>query len=380
MSLLSLKRLRQLWLALLAVLALVLASPLAAASDDPPALATPRDTPLILEPTSVTIPPLRADMASTDHGWLRIAYPKSVEDRALALLPDADSFKSELSAWLGQNVLDHVEVRIARSPEDMDALAPVGYPPPRYAVGVAYSPLHLVLITLRSPKTAEAPDLGEVLRHELVHVALEDATGGHHVPMWFNEGLAVYGSGEASWQRMHTLWDATLSRTVLPLADLDKSFPQENYEVSIAYAESADFVRFLLRTEDRARFGALVERVRKGTPFDRALADSYGTDTRKLEYEWREELTKRYSFWPVLTGSSMLWALIIGVMALAWVRRRRKTKETLQRWEREEAEEEQRRLRATVVGAAAAEEDALAMRPLSGVPAVEHDGQWHTLH
>ncbi len=41
MSLFSLKRLRQLWLALLAALALLLAAPLAVASDDPPALATP---------------------------------------------------------------------------------------------------------------------------------------------------------------------------------------------------------------------------------------------------------------------------------------------------------------------------------------------------
>jgi len=272
-------RLRTIWLALLAAFLFAFAAPPAHA-DETPALTAPRDTPLILDPKSVTIPPLLADMTSTDHGWLRIAYPKSVEERALGVLADADTFKADLSSWLGQTVLEQVEVRIARSPEDMESLAPVAYPPPRYAVGVAYPALHLVLISLRAPKTAEAPDLGEVLRHELVHVALEDATGGHHVPLWFNEGLAVYASGEAAWTRTHTLWDATLSHTVLPLSDLDKSFPNENYEVSIAYAESADFVRFLSRTEDRARFGSLVERVRKGTPFDRALADAYGTDMR----------------------------------------------------------------------------------------------------
>jgi hypothetical protein len=265
-------------------------------------------------------------------------------------------------------------VRIARSPEDMTALAPVSYPPPRYAVGVAYAPLHLVLVSLREPRTAEATDLREVLRHELVHIAVYDATQGHHVPRWFNEGLAVYASGESPWLRRQTLWSATLSKTILPLEDLDRGFPEENAQVSIAYAESADFVRFLLRDEDRARFGSLIERVRKGAPFDRALGDAYGDNVRKLEYQWREELDKRFSFWPVLTGSSMLWALIMGVLVIAYFRRRRKAKETLTRWAKEEADED--RQRAILVDPN--DSDALVMR--RAVPAVQHDGEWHTLH
>jgi hypothetical protein len=241
-------------------------------------------------------------------------------------------------------------------------------------VGVAYSALHLVIISLRDPKTAEAVDLPEVLKHELVHVGLFDATQGHHIPRWFNEGLAVNLSGESHVARLRTLWDATLSKTLIPLDDLDKSFPDDAQKVGIAYAESADFVRFLMRDEDRSRFGSLIERVRKGAPFDRALSDAYADSTRKLEYQWHEELEKRFSFWPMLTGSSMLWAIIMGMLVVAWVRRRRKSKETLARWAKEEAEED--RLRAAVVEVAA-ETSFLARR---SVPTIQHDGEWHTLH
>jgi len=209
-----------------------------------------------------------------------------------------------------------------------------------------------------------------------VHVGLFDATQGHHVQRWFNEGLAVQLSGESSFLRMRTLWDATLSKTLIPLADLDKSFPDENTKVSIAYAESADFVRFLLRDEDRARFGSLIERVRKGTAFDRALSDAYSDSTRKLEYQWHEELDKRFSFWPVLTGSSMLWAIIMGMLLVAWVRRRRKAKETLARWAKEEAEEDARRA-AVVEAAAMSNVEFVARR---SIPTIQHDGEWHTLH
>ncbi|HEY1959849.1 MAG TPA: peptidase MA family metallohydrolase [Polyangiaceae bacterium] len=359
----------------LAVAMLGLGGPARAEATQPVAN-TPRDAPLLLEPTAVKIPSILSDMTSTRHDWLELAYPKSVESQALALESEADTFKNEISAWLGQTVLDQVQVRLARSQEDMNALAPVGAPPPRYAVGVAYSSLHLIIISLREPHTAEATDLPEVLRHELAHVALFDATQGRHVPLWFNEGFAVHASGEQSFNRLHTLWSATLSKSILPLEDLDKSFPDDNQQVSIAYAESADFVRYLLRDEDRARFGSLIERVRKGTPFDRALSDAYGDSTRILEYQWREDLDKRMSYWPMLTGSSMLWSLIVVILAVAFVRRRKKAKETLARWAKEEAEED--RLRAAIVEAA--QDDAALAQRASIVPAVQHDGEWHTLH
>jgi hypothetical protein len=361
------------FLVVLFALALFGANP--ARADETAAVETaPHDMPLVLQPTNVTIPSILPDMSSRDHEWLKLAYPVSIESKALGLLEDADAFKAELSSWFGQNILEHVEVRLARSPEDMAALSPADHPPPRYATGVAYSSLHLVLVSLREPKSAEATDLREVLRHELVHVALWDATAGHHVPLWFNEGLAVFASGEHWSARMHALWNASLSKTILPLGDLDRGFPEENQEVSIAYAESADVVRFLLRDEDRARFGSLIERVRKGTPFERALTDAYGENVRKLEYEWREELDKRFSFWPVLTGSSMVWALIMGVLVIAWVKRRKKARETLAKWAKEEAEED--RQRAMLVEAK--EPDALIVR--RSIPTVQHDGEWHTLH
>jgi hypothetical protein len=367
--------LRRFLVLLSVIVAVLFASP--ARAEPEVAVTAPQDAPMILEPASVTIPALLGDMTTRDHDWLKLSYPSSIESRMSTLVSDADAFKAELGAYLGQTVLEHTEVRLVRSQEDMNALAPVGFSPPRYAVGVAYSALHLVIISLRDPRTAEAVDLGEVLRHELVHVALFDATQGHHIPRWFNEGLAVNLSGEGYWTRIHTLWDATLSKTLIPLADLDKSFPDDNQRVSIAYAESADFVRFLLRDEDRARFGSLVERVRKGTPFDRALSDAYSDSTRKLEFQWHEELEKRFSFWPVLTGSSMLWAIIMGMLLVAWVRRRRKARETLARWAKEEAEEDARR--AAIVEAAPETPFSPSVVRVS-IPTIQHEGEWHVLH
>ena len=82
-------------------------------------------------------------------------------------------------------------------------------------------PANVVLLTLKAPGTWEAPDLAELLRHELAHLALSDAVAGHHVPRWFDEGLAIHESGELPWARRMALADASFGRRLLPLGDLD---------------------------------------------------------------------------------------------------------------------------------------------------------------
>jgi hypothetical protein len=373
------------FVALFALVAIVLGSArIARANDDEPA-PPPRDVPVIVQPAGVRLPALPSDFETREVGWVTIAYPASVRERAESVARAVQDEKAHLADELGQAVLAHVDVRIARDPEQMAALAPADAPPPHYAVGVAYPALHLVILSLQVPDTYQAPDLEEVFRHELSHVALEDAVADRHVPTWFDEGLAIHESGEKGWDRTKTLWDATLSKRVLPLSELDRGFPIDKYEVNVAYAESADFVRFLMRDSDRVRFGSLVERVRGGTPFDRALGDAYGTDLRKLEYEWREQNAQRFGITPILTGGSVLWVLVAGLMVIGWRRRRKQAKAKLAQWAREEAELDaaiaaaRAREQAVLPGQEPAHEDP-ASRPAPGLPVVEHQGRWHTLH
>ena len=185
----------------------------------------------------------------------------------------------------------------------------------------------------------------------------------------------MHESGELIAQRMKTLWSATLSGTLHPLADLDKRFPADPFQVQIAYAQSADFVRFMLRDSDRARFHAMISRVRSGQPFDRAVRDAYGSDLRKLEFQWRSDLEHRYSVIPIITGGTALWVLIVGGLGWAYVRRRRRAKAVMARWEREEALEDA--LRAQLL---ADEDPPHVPEGLLRPTKVEHDGRWHTLH
>jgi Peptidase MA superfamily len=353
------------------------------AAQPAPAALPPRDVAVLVQPAAARLPPPPEDFTRLEAGWLVIEAPSSIRDRVDALASDARDFRAQLASDLGQPVLGDVLVRIARNPAQMAELSPTDAPPFAYASGMAYPSLHLILLSMQAPETWEAPDLKETLRHELAHLALDEAVSGHHVPRWFNEGLAIEESGEHALARFKTLWDATLSHSLLPLADLDRSFPSDRAQVGVAYAESADVVRFLMRNDDRARFGSLVERVRAGAAFDRALDDAYDTDVRKLEYEWREEVSHRYGLVPMLTGGGALWTIIAGLAAVAFVKRRRRSKAKLADWAREEAEMDAALLaardRVTAEAPGAIEED-VPPYAKPGVPIIEHDGRWYTLH
>jgi hypothetical protein len=357
----------------------------ARAEGEPPAALPPQDVGEVVQPSSAKLPDPPADFERVDAGWMTIEFPSSVRDRATAVLSDAEAFRAKLSAQLGQPVLDHVRLRIARDPEQMAALAPEGAGTFSYASAMAYPSLRVAVLSLKAPRSWEATDVIELSRHELMHLALTDAIAGHHVPRWFDEGLAIHESGEHWSERLSTLWQASLAHTLLTFPELDRGFA-EGADVNVAYAEAADVVRFLMRDDDRARFGSLVQRLREGTPFERAIGDSYDTDLRKLEYEWRADVSRRFGMLPLLTGGGALWGAIVALAAVAWVKRRRRARAKLEQWAREEAEMDaaaeaaRERLEREKAIPSPRDEDELPDHPKPGVPVVEHEGRWYILH
>ncbi len=358
---------------------------------------------------------------SYEGGWFTIAYPLAMRAKVQPLIAEADRFRGVLSSALGQPVLEEqagprVWVMVGRTPGEMASFAPQGAPPPSYASGVAYSQIGLVLLTIDPVSPGATHSLEEVFRHELAHVALYDATQGNAVPRWFNEGFAVHISGESSLTRLQTLWSATTADRLIPLAKLNSHFPADSAEADVAYAQSADVVRYLLRDQDTERFHSLIARMRPrqvegveaqaGQSFEEALTDAYGKGTRGLEYEWQEDAQRRFTFWPVAFSGTFIWVGVLGLLGAAWRKRRRHQREVMARWEREEAVEAEARALASsglrvhllvpgregvplhelVHGSDPEEDDELEMPDVGaspserGVPKVRHEGSWYTLH
>ena len=341
-------------------------------------------------------PPVPGDFHSQAVGAVTVSFPPNAGARVRELLAQVPQVQRSLERLLGHPFDEPVDLRFAWTPEEMALLAPSDAPPPRYATGVSYPAQRVAIVALADPRSPNAANAYETMAHELAHVALAEATDDATIPRWFHEGFAIHAAGERSLARYEVLVEAAAFRQLIPLESLDSHFADESFDVTLAYAEAADVLRFLTRDGDRLRFVGVLERLRVGQPVYRALSDAYGTDLRKLDYEWRNEAAKRFAFLPIFTGGSVLWVAMAVIFAFGWARKRREAKATLSRWENEE--NEARRLaefsRLGVVErdpsgardatphlqAPQATEDDERARVSPSRLIVEHDGRWHTLH
>jgi len=314
-----------------------------------------------------------------DHG-IRLVFHLLARERAHTLMAKATAIRSELSAELGRDVLGTVEIRVAAMTAQMAALAPAELPPG--APAAAFRDLRMVVMSLGSPLPQEMGELEERLRHELAHLALDEAVEGHDLPRWFHEGFAIHASGEEGAARAEALCLAALRDRLLGLRDVAARFPEGAPGGSIAAAEAADFVRFLSEPPQRQRFGALIDRLREGKTFEGALTAAYDGDLDHVERRFRKDMARRYSFVPVLGFATALWV----VVALGVVLRRRRlaAQRAESAGERRYASRAAARLlkREPPSRRLPAEDDELAqvMPPDPDVPKVEHDGRWYTLH
>ncbi len=226
-------------------------------------------------------------------------------------------------------------------------LAPEGSPEAvaaeDWVAGYAYGALgRVVLLVDRTPRYPDG-SLEELLDHEVAHVLIARAAGNREVPRWFNEGLSMvaghaWGIGDRS-----RLTLAMVTRSDLPLAELDQQFGGHRGEVARAYALAGALVRDLL-----ARFGPdvaarILRGVRLGLSFEEAVQRATGRSVQSLETSFWRRHSFTYRWVPLLTSSFALWAGIVLLALVAFRRRRQRDAEIRARWELEEELERQRR-------------------------------------
>jgi peptidase MA superfamily protein len=235
-----------------------------------------------------------------------------------------------------------IEVHLVRDAADLAAVAPAGRGAPEWAVGVAYPDLGVLSVATR--RGAQIIDTEATLQHELAHIALGAALGDR-APHWLHEGFAYQHAAEFSMERMETLTAMAWSHNIIPLAQLDATFPQAELPASRAYAEAYDFVGYLARRGrwedpsddgDRWPFRRFLREIGHGGDLDHAAQHAFGKPLRELFEEWKADLGSRYMLMPLGLLGGALWLLCAVLLALAWWRRRRINRRRLAQWDLED--------------------------------------------
>ncbi|MFN0250500.1 MAG: hypothetical protein ACKV2T_26705 [Kofleriaceae bacterium] len=272
----------------------------------------------------------------------------SLEDEARSLANITEDALTSISADLiDLPVPTRIEVRLVRDASDLASIAPAGRGAPPWAIGVAYLDLGVISVAMR--RGAHLVDTESTLKHELAHIALGVALG-KRAPHWLHEGFAYQHAGEWSWDRMETLAGMAWFGGIVPLDELDRTFPAEELPAHRAYAQSYDFVGYLSRRGryddkaddgDRWPFRRFLTIVGQTGDLDAAAKTAFGRPMRELFEEWRSDLTNRYMLAPIGLLGLAIWILCALLLVIGFLRKRRNNRKRLLKWDEEEKREDE---------------------------------------
>jgi hypothetical protein len=238
-----------------------------------------------------------------------------------------------------------VEIYIAPSQVDFDGMQPGT--PPEWADGTAYPNWNLVFLRSPSARPGTAEPLEQVLDHEIVHILVGNVFAPNVPPRWLQEGLAQFWTGELGPRTGDDLSNVLFGRdTLFSLHQLNAGFRGDPVRARLSYDAAADFIGFVASRYGENAVRSLVEEMAHGAYLDDAVLAATGDDVKTVEGAWRGHWSDPALLLRAVASSGLLWAAgAVLVLAGAW-RVRRRARQKLARWEREEREWMERRMRA----------------------------------
>jgi hypothetical protein len=130
------------------------------------------------------------------------------------------------------------------------------------------------------------------IAHELAHVAADSIMGGCYgsIPLWLNEGIAVYTEGTPDPQYVKLIEQAVYYDELFSLQSISYQYQEVNGDPSLTYAESLSVVQFLIRQYGHEKIRNILVSLGEGYTYDTALQSGLGLDMDGLDDAWRKSI------------------------------------------------------------------------------------------
>ncbi len=197
------------------------------------------------------------------------------------------------------------------------------------------------VIVVKTPNLVEGgADYKGTLRHELIHVLLARNSGSGNLPRWLNEGIAMVVSGEHRIGSSLRVGEMYVQGRLIPYRDMFFVFlePGKETEFGDAYAQALSMTRFLMNELGDDAFWRVVYATKTET-FGDALRAEASISPLDFYNAWVRSLWKVALIFSLVSGFSVFQIMAI-LTIMAYVRKRRKGRATLQQWEEDEEKED----------------------------------------
>jgi hypothetical protein len=245
---------------------------------------------LISNPVKFQINDNRYKWQNLTQGNVSLYWYQGSPSFAQSLMSTAQDSLVKLKADTGAALSKMVNIYIYGSAQDLQGAMVY---PQEWTGGVAYTSYGIIAIGIPTNQLSWGQG---AMTHELTHQAIFQVTFNPYndLPVWLNEGLAMYAEGPLSAVYVNMLNIAIKNNglfTVKTLASPFSAFPDK---ANLSYAESYGFIDYLVSTYGSAKMSQLLEIFHQGSDFDPAFQSVFGFDMDGLYAKWKPWAVERY--------------------------------------------------------------------------------------
>lgn len=196
--------------------------------------------------------------------------------------------------------------------------------PQEWTGGVAFTAFSTIAIGIPPSELVWGK---RALVHELMHLVVHQATFGPYgqLPVWLDEGLAMYSEGELDPVLRSYLEEAISRNELISVRSLCSPFSAYSEKASLSYAQSYSLVVYLLDNHGQDSMLDLLTVLKQGSTYDEALTEVYGFDIDGLDARWRATLTSdtliTIEDWQLGTSEIAVFAIMAVALGLWFWRR-----------------------------------------------------------
>ncbi len=185
---------------------------------------------------------------------------------------------------------------------------------PEWGIGFAIPDENLII--LKFPVSFFYPRrLKFVIGHEIAHILLH-RKAETHIPRWFDEGSAIYLSRDLTFLDEVKLSIAVLTKSIIPLNQLNNSFPRSKTNANLAYIESAFTIEFLVSEFGEQILTDILEQTSEFNDFSKGfLQATGGMELSVFQLEWNHYLKRTFVLTFLLKPNLIF--LIVAFLALS---------------------------------------------------------------
>lgn len=278
-----------------------------------------------------------ADELKSDDGSFKIIFPPKSEIPAKAVLHAAEKCKETVESNLGEKIDREITILYAATQSDFLKMARNKN---EHILAYANHEKKEILINGEALKSQGVEGLYRTLVHEYGHIWL-GLILPEEIPRWLNEGLVMHLAGEGSFMMTMSVLKAHAFGNLIPLREIDMSFPSEQHKMELAYAESYSVTHFLISKINSGKdsLSIFIDRLADKEKGRERISNFWDPDFRDnaIETNWKASLGKRVWGWIFLfTSGSIFWFAVSVLFIIAYLRKRKIKNAKIKKWENEE--------------------------------------------